>query len=57
MNHGVSDRATVLSNFQCQGILLIRIIAGKGPPMLAVGAVGVHLYIFIAPIVGWLFWV
>ena len=33
-------------NFQCRGVLLIRIIVGQGPTTLAVGAGGVVLDIF-----------
>ena len=34
-------RATVLSNFQCRGVLLMWIIVGQGLTLLAVGAVRV----------------
>ena len=33
-------------NFQCWGVLLIRIIVGQGPVVLAVGAGGGCLHIF-----------
>ena len=35
-------------NFQCQGVLLIRIVVGQGPAALAVGAGGVCLDIFFS---------
>ena len=38
---GWSGGATVLENFQCWGVLLILIIVGQGPIVLAVGAGGV----------------
>ena len=37
---GRSDGAMVLVNFQCRGVLLILIILGQGPTVLAVGADG-----------------
>ena len=35
-----SGRAIVLGKFQCRGVLLIWIIVGQGPTLLAVGAGG-----------------
>ena len=35
-------------NFQCRGVLLIRIRVGQGPPALAVGAGGDCLDIFLS---------
>ena len=35
-------------NFQCQGVLLIRIVVGQGPAALAVGAGGGCLDIFFS---------
>ena len=42
-------------NFQCRGVLLIRIIVGQGPTALAVGAGGSCLEIFLSPIISLLF--
>ena len=44
--HGLSGGMMVLGSFQCRGILLIRIIVGQGPTVLAVGGGGSHLGIF-----------
>ena len=43
---GGSGRAIVLGNFQCRGVLLIRIIVGQNPHVLGVGADGDCLHIF-----------
>ena len=40
-----NSRAMVLGNFQCQHVLLIWIIVGQGPTVLAVGA-GAVVWIF-----------
>ena len=38
-------------NFQCRGVLLIWIIVGQGPTVLAVGAGGCCLDIFLSSII------
>ena len=45
----------MMGNFQCWGVLLIRIIVGKGPTVLAVGAGGDCLNIFLLPIISFFF--
>ena len=42
-------------NFQCQGVLLIWIIVGQGPTVLAVGADGVVLTFFLSSIISLFF--
>ena len=39
----------MLGNFQCRGVLLIWIVVGQGPTVLAVGAGGSCLDIFSSP--------
>ena len=39
------------ANFQCRGVLLIRIRVGQGPSVLAVGAGGGCLDIFLSSII------
>ena len=43
---GLSGGMMVLCNFQCRGVLLIWIIVGQGPTVLAVSAGGSRLGIF-----------
>ena len=38
----------VLGSFQCLGVLLIRIIAGHGPIVLAVDASGVWIFFLLS---------
>ena len=38
----------VLGNLQCRGVLLVWIVVGQGPTVLAVGAVGV-VWTFLLP--------
>ena len=45
----LAGRAMALDNFQCQGVLLIRIIVGKEPVVLAVIAGGACLDVFLSP--------
>ena len=40
-----------LENFRCRGVLLVRIIVGQGPTMLAVGSGGGYLDIFLSPVI------
>ena len=42
-------------NFQCRGVLLIRIIVGQGPSVLAVGAGGVVWTFFLSSIISLFF--
>ena len=44
-----------LENFQCRGVLLVRIIVGQGPTVLAVGADGGSLDVFPSPVISLLF--
>ena len=48
---GWSGGAIVLGNFQCQGTLLIWIIVGQGPSVLAFGEDGSCLDIFLLSII------
>ena len=41
----------VLGNFQCRGVILILIVKGKGATVLAVGAGGGYLDIFLSIII------
>ena len=42
-------------NFQCRGALLVWIMIGQGPTLLAVGAVGVVLTFFLSSIISLFF--
>ena len=42
-------------NFQCRGVLLIWIIVGQGPTVLAVSAGGVGGTFFLSPIISLFF--
>ena len=42
-------------NYQCRGVLLIRIVVGQGPAALAVGAGGGCLDIFLSSIISLFF--
>ena len=44
----LAGRAMALDNFQWRGVLLIRIIVGTEPIVLAVGASGVCLDVFLS---------
>ena len=47
---GGGSQAMVLDDFQCQGVILIWIIVGQGPTVLAVGAGSGCFYIFLSSI-------